>query len=273
MKQGLRITPQVTPRPVKMYYDLRTPSLCGEMPSWRPAFNRSRAEQLALYRSEQFRAQFRDDLKARRGAFFNGQWDAVVVAKVSREEHQWLLNQSIRQIAERQGKDPVDTFLDLAIAENLELGITVQLINADQNAVAKLITLPEVMVGLSDAGAHVSQHCEAGSPTYTLREWVYKNPVMSLESAVKRLTSEPADFLGLKTKGRIRTGMDADLVVFDPATVGTQPLEWANDLPGGAPRLIERSQGINCSIVGGEVVFADNEYQGAMSGRILKPAA
>jgi N-acyl-D-aspartate/D-glutamate deacylase len=129
------------------------------------------------------------------------------------------------------------------------------------------------MVGLSDAGAHVSQHCEAGSPTYTLREWVYKNPVMSLESAVKRLTSEPADFLGLKTKGRIRTGMDADLVVFDPATVGTQPLEWANDLPGGAPRLIERSQGINCSIVGGEVVFADNEYQGAMSGRILKPAA
>jgi N-acyl-D-amino-acid deacylase len=271
MEQGLRIPPQVTPRPVKMYYDLRTPSLCGEMPSWRPAFNRSREEQIALYRSEPFRQQFRDDLKARRGAFFNGQWDAVTVAKISRDEHKPLLNKSIREVAELQRKHPVDAFLDLAIAENLELGITVQLINADQNAVARLISRPEVMIGLSDAGAHVSQHCEAGSPTYMLREWVYNNPVMSLETAIKRVTSEPADFLGLSAKGRIRPGLDADLVVFDPATVGTQPLEWVNDLPGGAPRLIERSRGIIWSIIDGEVVFANNEYQGVMPGRVLRP--
>jgi N-acyl-D-aspartate/D-glutamate deacylase len=271
MQQGLRIPPQVTPRPVKMYYDLRTPSLCGEMPSWRPAFNRSREEQVALYRSGRFREQFRDDLQARRGAFFNGQWEAVTVAKVTKEAHRPLLNKSIREVAELQHKHPVDAFLDLAIAENLELGITVQLINADHNAVAKLISRPEVMIGLSDAGAHVSQHCEAGSPTYMLREWVYKNPVMSLERAVKRVTSEPADFLGLKGKGRIQAGMDADLVVFDPATVGTRPLEWVNDLPGGAPRLIERSQGIIYSVIGGEVVFAENEYQGVMPGRVLRP--
>jgi N-acyl-D-aspartate/D-glutamate deacylase len=273
MRQGLRIPPQVTPRPVKMYYDLRTPSLCGEMPSWQPAFNRSREEQIALYRSDRFREQFRDDLQARRGAFFNGQWEAVTVAKVSKDQHKALLNRSIREVAESQRKHPVDAFLDLAIAENLELGITVQLINADQNAVAKLISRPEVMIGLSDAGAHVSQHCEAGSPTYMLREWVNKNPIMSLETAVKRITSEPADFLGLKNKGRIRSGMDADLVVFDPATVGPQPLEWVNDLPGGAPRLIERSQGIIWSIIGGEVVFANNEHQGAMPGQVLKPIA
>jgi N-acyl-D-amino-acid deacylase len=273
MRQGLRIPPQVTPRPVKMYYDLRTPSLCGEMPSWQQAFNRSREEQIAFYSSKRFREQFRDDLQARRGAFFNGQWDAVTVAKVTKDEHKPLLNKSISEVAELQHKHPVDAFLDLAIAENLELGITVQLINADQNAVAKLITQPEVMIGLSDAGAHVSQHCEAGSPTYMLREWVYKNPVLSLETAIKRVTSEPADFLGLSTKGRVRPGMDADLVVFDPATVGTQPLEWVNDLPGGAPRLIERSQGIIWSIIGGEVVFANNEYQGVMPGRVLKPVA
>jgi len=273
MQQGLRIPPQVTPRPVKMYYDLRTPSLCGEMPSWRPAFNRSREEQIALYRPNRFREQFRDDLEARRGAFFNGQWDAVTIAKVAKSEHKSLLNKSIGQVADLQRKHPVDAFLDLAIAENLELGITVQLINANQDAVAKLINRPEVMIGLSDAGAHVSQHCEAGSPTYMLREWVYNNPVMSLETAIKRVTSEPADFLGLTRKGGIRPGMDADLVVFDPATVGTKPLEWVNDLPGGAPRLIERSQGVIWTIIGGEVVFANNEYQGAMPGRVLSPNA
>jgi N-acyl-D-amino-acid deacylase len=271
MRQGLRIPPQVTPRPVKMYYDLRTPSLCGEMPSWRPAFNRSREEQIALYGSERFRDQFRDDLQARRGAFFNGQWDAVTVAKVSRDQHKPLLNKSIREVGELQHKNPVDAFLDLAIAENLDLGITVQLINADPSAVAKLISRPEVMIGLSDAGAHVSQHCEAGSPTYMLREWVYNNPVLSLEQAVKRLTSEPADFLDLGGKGRILPGMDADLVMFDPATVGTRPLEWVNDLPGGASRLVERSQGVICSIIGGEVVFANNEYQGVKPGRVLQP--
>jgi N-acyl-D-aspartate/D-glutamate deacylase len=96
---------------------------------------------------------------------------------------------------------------------------------------------------------------------------------MNLETAIKRVTSEPADFLGLSGKGRIRPGMDADLVVFDPATVGTRPLEWVNDLPGGAPRLIERSQGIIWSIIGGEVVFAENEYQGVTPGRVLKPLA
>jgi N-acyl-D-amino-acid deacylase len=273
MRQGLRIPPQVTPRPIKMYYDLRTPSLCGEMPSWKPAFNRTREEQVAFYRSPAFREQFRDDLKAHRGAFFNGQWNAVTVARVEKPENKPLLNKSIKQVAQIQGKDEVDAFLDLAIAENLDLGITVELINANENAVAKLITYPEVMIGLSDAGAHVSQHCEAGSPTFMLREWVNKRGVMSLEAAVKRMTSEPADFLGLKNKGRIGVGMDADLVMFDPSSVGPRPLEWTNDLPGGAPRLIERSQGVLYSLVGGEIIFADSVHQGGLPGQVLRPAA
>lgn len=273
MREGLRIPPQVTPRPIKMYYDLRTPSLCGEMPSWKAAFNRTPEEQMALYGSPRFRDQFRDDLKARRGAFFNGQWDAVRVTRVTREENKPFMNKSIRQVAELQKKDPVDAFLDLAIAEHLDLGITVELINANEEAVARLINHPEVMIGLSDAGAHVSQHCEAGSPTYMLRKWVYERQALTLESAVRRLTSEPAEFLGLANKGRISVGMDADLVVFDPATVGPLPLEWVNDLPGGAPRLVERSQGIVCSMVGGELTFVNGEHQGNMPGRVLRPVS
>lgn len=273
MRGGLRIPPQVSPRPIKMYYDLRTPSLCGEMPSWKPAFNRSREEQISFYRSPAFREQFRDDLKARRGAFFNGQWNAVKVARVDKPENKSLLNKSIKEVSETQGKDPVDTFLDLAIAENLDLGITVELINADDNAVAKLINYPEAMIGLSDAGAHVSQHCEAGAATFMLREWVYKRGVMPLEAAIKRMTSEPADFLGLKNKGCLGVGMDADLVIFDPSSVGPRPLEWVNDLPGGAPRLIEHSQGVVYSIVAGEIIFEDNVHQGGLPGRVLRPSA
>ena len=163
--------------------------------------------------------------------------------------------------------------LDLAVEENTALGVTVSIINSDPEAVGKLLTLPNVLVGLSDAGAHVDQHCEAGVPTYILHEWVRNRRLLSLEEGVRRITSELADFMGLKSKGRIAPGMDADLVLFDPTTVKQLPAEWVNDLPGGKPRLIERSEGIAYTIVGGEVLLADNEYQGGRPGQVVKSTA
>ena len=94
--------------------------------------------------------------------------------------------------------------------------------------------------------------------------------LLSLEEGVRRITSELADFMGLKSKGRIAPGMDADLVLFDPTTVKQLPAEWVNDLPGGKPRLIERSEGVEYTIVGGEVLLAHNEYQGGRPGQVVK---
>jgi N-acyl-D-aspartate/D-glutamate deacylase len=84
------------------------------------------------------------------------------------------------------------------------------------------------------------------------------------------VTSELADFLELRTKGRLAPGTDADLVIFDPAAIKPLKPEWANDLPGGEPRLIERSEGIEYTIVGGEVLFSRNEYQGGFPGKVLR---
>lgn len=260
LEQGLRIPPQVNPRPISQYYSLRNPFLFSELPSWRGAFNRSVEEQLALYRSADFRRAFRDDIAAGRGLLFRGQWDRLRIARVKTDHNRPFLNASLAELAARLDKDPVNVLMDLAVEERTELGVTVSIINADQKAVGEIMNLPHVLIGLSDAGAHVDQHCEAGVPTYILGEWVRKRQFLSLEEGVRRVSSALADFLDLRTKGRLAPGLDADLVLFDPTTVGTCPGEWVNDLPLGKPRLIERAEGVAYTIVNGQVLFAHNEY-------------
>lgn len=273
LEQGLRIPPQVNPRPISQYYSLRNPFLFSELPSWKGAFNRTVEEQLTLYRSADFRNAFRDDIAAGRGLLFRGQWDRLHVTRVQTERNKQFLNASLADIATRLAKDPVDVLMDLAVEERTELGVTVSIINSDPEAVGEIMTLPNVLIGLSDAGAHVDQHCEAGVPTYILGEWVRQRQFLSLEEGVRRVTSELADFLDLRTKGRLAPGLDADLVLFDPTTVRTCPGEWVNDLPQGKPRLIERSEGVAYTVVNGEVLFAHNDYQGGLPGRVVKSVA
>jgi len=274
LARGLRILPQVTPRPIQQYYTLRDPFIFAALDSWKSVFNRSAEEQKALFRSASFRQAFKDEL--RRGAIkavFRGRWDCVHVVRVEQPEHQRFLNMSIAELSAAQNKDPEDALLDLGLAEDLALGITLAVINTNKDVVHKLLQLPNTLIGLSDAGAHVAQHCDAGLPSYLLSEWVRERGALTLEEGVRRLSSEPADFLGLRTRGRLAPGLEADLVLFDANRIRPLPPQWVNDLPGKQPRLIERAEGIEYTIVGGQVLFAHDTWQGGMPGKVLRSTA
>jgi N-acyl-D-aspartate/D-glutamate deacylase len=269
VRSGLQIRTQSACRPTKIFITLREPFMFAAYPCWKAAFNRSREEQLALYRSAEFRKTFKDETQRGLGVIFRGEWERVEVGRVSNEKNRAFLNRTVPEMATALGKDPIDAMLDLAIDENLEAGFRFLGGNSDARLMSKVVQAPHVLVGLSDAGAHIDQLCNAGVPTYMLQEWVRNRGVLSLEQAVRRLTSEPAEFFGFRSKGRIAPGMDGDLVLFDPQRVKLCPQEWINDLPGGRPRIIERSEGFAYTIIGGEIVFDHNQYLGTRSGQVL----
>ncbi len=261
--------PQVTCRPLIIQIDLRKPFIFANLPCWKPAFDRPVEEQKRFYRDEKFRAEFRKELETPK--VFNGKWERAIVHAASKPELQALIGKSVAEIARQRGKDGLDTFLDLCIEDDLQLEYTYELFNADEDRIPELITHDQVMVGLSDGGAHVDMLCDAGYCTYLLGTWVRERQVMSLEHAVKRITSEPAAFYGLTTRGRIAQGLAADFAIFDLNTVGSKKRgEMRSDLPGGGRRLVMPAEGVMHTVVNGSVLYEDQKHTGALPGQVLR---
>ena len=261
--------PQVSCRPLIIQIDLKVPFIFSNLPCWQPAFQRPVEEQKQFYRDANFRAAFRKEMETPK--VFSGRWDRAVVHEVSNPAMKSLVGKSVAQIAKERGKDGLDTFLDLAIEDDLALQYTYELFNATEEKIPDLITDPRVMVGLSDGGAHVDMLCDAGYATYLLGTWVREKSVLTLEHAVKRLTSEPAAFFGITQRGKIQKGLAADFAIFDLKTVGSQKRgEMRNDLPGGGRRLVMPARGVEYSVVNGTVLYEHQKHTGALPGQVLR---
>ena len=261
--------PQTSPLPLTREISMRSPFSFAGFPSWKRVFeDKSKEAQAAVYRDPAFRNQFREELK--RPAGF-GNWARITLHDVKSPALKHLEGQTVAEIAAAQGKDGVDCLLDLTLADDLENEFTMASFNTRVDRMAELLNDPSVLLGLGDGGAHLDMLCDSGYPTYVLGTWVRERKVLSLEEAVRRMTSDPADFYGIKDRGRLAPGLAADVAIFDPATVASvgRP-ERRYDLPGGAKRMVMRSRGIEYTIVNGEVTWEKDALTGAAAGTVLR---
>ena len=269
IKRGAR--PQSTVRPFIIQIDLRTPFIFANMQCWNPVLNQSVEDQIKILSDTSFRDAFKEALK--KPLIFTSRWEVMTVLQTSAPELAQYVGQNIQQIANGWGVDPVDAFLDLAIKDKLSTQYNYELFNSDESRIPELITDPRILIGLSDGGAHVDALCDAGYCTYLLGTWVRDNPVMSLERAIQRITTEPANFFGIEKRGRIAEGMAADLAIFDLSTIGSDKTgEMRFDLPGGGRRLVVPARGMEYTFVNGENLYTRGEDMGARSGQVLHSA-
>ena len=261
--------PQVTCRPLIVQINLREPFIMAAMSTWNPVFNQPPEVQKKFYSDAAFREGFRRELE--RPGIFSGRWERMEIKEAASPALRPLEGRSVADVARQRGRDGLDTFLDLALEDDLKIEFTYPVFNADENRIPELLRDPRTMIGLSDGGAHVDMLIDAGYTTYLLGTWVRERQALSLEHAVKRITSEPADFFGMRTRGRLKAGLAADIAIFDPNTVGSELRgTMRKDLPGGGRRLVMEARGMYCTIVNGQVLYREGKATEARPGAVLR---
>jgi N-acyl-D-amino-acid deacylase len=272
--KGIRAFPMCTPNRITDYFQMRNTQAFRGMAVWHPICLSSPEEQLKAYADPEVRKKLHDEaIEFKSGpaiGICSTWWDYMVVQTAVLEKNKWMEGKTLGEIAKNQGKGIIDCLCDLSIEENLDTQWLHGENNVDDDAVAKILTYPNAIIGLSDGGAHVQFQSGFGFSTRLLSEWVREKKIMSLEQAVRRLTFESASTFGLYDRGLLRPGMVADIVIFDPDTVKPLPLEVLHDFPTGAKRIKEPARGIHMTIVNGQVLLEDGRHTGNLPGRVLR---
>jgi N-acyl-D-aspartate/D-glutamate deacylase len=255
---GARVWPQVTPRPLTLQFTLADPYSLNVGTVFGELLRRDRDARLAAYRDPGWRARAADDLDT---APMKPRWETFEVSESSTFPE--LEGRRVTDLARERGCRPLDVMCELAVAEDLRTRFRAYIANDDEDAVGRLLTHEQVALGLSDAGAHVAQLCDAPLPTDLLGTWVRERGLLPVEAAVRKLTGEPADLFGFVGRGYVREGAWADLCVFDPAEVGTGPLRRVRDFPAEGERLTaEEPTGVRHVLVNGTPIREDGVQVG-----------
>ena len=267
-RTGAQLRPQTTPRGIGVLFALAANTPIDHFPSYRSLRELDAAGRLQALRDPETRRRIVAD-EGDTSAFDR----MYLMVPDTGAVYHYGSEDSIGAQARRLGVSPVEYYLDTLVATDGKAVVNWPVLNENFDAIDELLQSPVTIMGLADAGAHATQIMDASQPTFFLSHWVRDRGTMSLEEGVRRITSDTADFVGYRDRGVIREGAFADLNVIDLDAMWLPIPEIVKDFPGGAPRFIQRAEGIDHTIVNGQPFLDHGEHTGSLTGRLLRSVA
>jgi N-acyl-D-aspartate/D-glutamate deacylase len=270
-RQGYAAYAMTSTRRSMRRWTLKDGSRLDIIPAWKKLSALPIAERMESLRDAAVRKELAQETVNGNPIDFSRRWELIAVNKAGRKENMKLEGKSIAELAAAQNKSSIDAMLDLALAEDLETTFEDSTTQGDERAVNEIFSNPNVLLGQSDAGAHVaSGNPGFGYATLMLAYWVRERQLMTLEDAIKKLTFLPASIFGIHDRGLLRRGLAADIFAFDPEKIDLAAPQRVTDLPEGAPRFTQGAKGIHYAIVNGKVLMDNGAHTGAYPGRVLR---
>jgi N-acyl-D-aspartate/D-glutamate deacylase len=245
------------------------------VPDWGQVLNLPVPERIAKLRDPETRRWMMERAHSPEAGVLKGltHWDGYVIGTTFAPENAGFEGRTVAEIARERGQTPTDALFDLVIRDELRTVLWPgNRDDSDESWALRAQTWQQrdVLLGGSDAGAHLDRMCGSPYPTQFVADCLRGRKLLPVERAVQLLTQAPARLFGLRGRGELRSGWCADLAVLDPARVGAGPVERAEDLPGNSWRLIARSTGVRRVLVNGQPIVEDGESNGRVPGTLLR---
>ena len=265
--RGARVFGQTMPRCFDLNMRLsETSMLLYALPRWKKIMDLPREQRLEQFKEQ--KSELVNEMKDAKG--MSGSIPFLKVGSVKSDENQRYQGQYLGSIAQEENRELGEVILDLSIRDNLDTEFQLQnVINADKQAVAKIVSHPLCHFGASDAGAHITQFCGTGDTSHLLQHYVRETSTFSLEEAIHKMTGELAVDWGLADRGTLEEGKAADIVIFNSDTVSVGKEEFVDDFPGEARRYVRKSEGYDVVIVNGAIAYQDGRYTETLNGRVV----
>ncbi len=269
-KRGARVWPQVQTRPIDISFCFEVPSLLFiRLRGWYRIMRFGTHDDIvAAFNDDEKRAQLVKEAEP-----LSAMWDRLILRQVRSDANQHLVGKTLTEIAGIRGTSTIETMIDLSLEEDLQAHfLAASMGHNDDTTVGQLLGHPRVHIGASDGGAHILSFSTYGDTGYLFSHFVKQCQALSIEEAVKKITSETAGIWGMKNRGLIREGYIADITIFDADTIDRGEEYYTADVPGDGSRYIRDAKGIDTVIIGGEVAYANGEYTNAAVGRTIPDA-
>jgi len=250
---GARVWPQVQTRPIDISFTFSVPSLLFiRLRTWYAVMRFGTPETImAAFRDEAQRKQL-----VAEASNMMGLWQRLILRQVKTEANQQYVGKNLAEIAELCGTDALNVMIDLSLEEDLDAHfLSADMGHNNDEKVGSLLRHPHVMIGASDGGAHILSFSTYGDTGYLFSRFVRDNHSMSIEEAVKKITSDTADIWAIADRGLLKSGYIADVTIFDADLIDRGPEYYVQDVPGDGHRYVRDSVGVETVIIGGAVAY------------------